>query len=135
MFRSLQLMTEDENNTGESREGAAVDSVPLVDLAVQHAAVADEVAEGWRQVLAKTSFIAGPQVAAFEAEYAAFTGVRHCVGVANGTDAIEIALRALVSAPATSVSSPLTRSSRPPRPSTGRAPSQCSPTAPMTVRT
>ena len=70
-------------------------SVPLVDLAVQHAAVADEVAEGWRQVLAKTSFIAGPQVAAFEAEYAAFTGVRHCVGVANGTDAIEIALRAL----------------------------------------
>jgi dTDP-4-amino-4,6-dideoxygalactose transaminase len=70
-------------------------SVPLVDLAVQHAAVADEVAEGWQQVLAKTSFIAGPQVATFEAEYAAFTGVRHCVGVANGTDAIEIALRAL----------------------------------------
>ena len=70
-------------------------SVPLVDLAVQHAAVADEVAEGWRQVLAKTSFIAGPQVATFEAEYAAFTGARQCVGVANGTDAIEIALRAL----------------------------------------
>jgi dTDP-4-amino-4,6-dideoxygalactose transaminase len=70
-------------------------SVPLVDLAVQHAAVAEEVAEGWRQVLAKTSFIAGPQVAAFESEYAAFTGAQHCVGVANGTDAIEIALRAL----------------------------------------
>jgi dTDP-4-amino-4,6-dideoxygalactose transaminase len=70
-------------------------SVPLVDLAAQHAAVAEEIAEGWRQVLAKTSFIAGPQVAAFESEYAAFIGVRHCVGVANGTDAIEIALRAL----------------------------------------
>ena len=70
-------------------------SVPLVDLAAQHAAVAEEVAEGWRQVLAKTSFIAGPQVAAFESEYAAFTGARHCVGTANGTDAIEIALRAL----------------------------------------
>src|SRR5215472_12136437 len=70
-------------------------SVPLVDLAAQHAAVADEIAEGWRQVLAKTSFIAGPQVAAFESEYAAFTGARHCVGVANGTDAIEIALRGL----------------------------------------
>jgi dTDP-4-amino-4,6-dideoxygalactose transaminase len=69
--------------------------IPLVDLAAQHAAVADEIAEGWRQVLAKTSFIAGPQVAAFESEYAAFTGARHCVGVANGTDAIEIALRAL----------------------------------------
>jgi dTDP-4-amino-4,6-dideoxygalactose transaminase len=70
-------------------------SVPLVDLAAQHAAVAEEVAEGWRQVVAKTAFIAGPQVAAFESEYAAFIGVRHCVGVANGTDAIEIALRAL----------------------------------------
>src|SRR5215470_5693847 len=70
-------------------------SVPLVDLAAQHAAVAEEVAEGWRQVLAKTSFIAGPQVATFESEYAAFTGAQHCVGVANGTDAIEIALRAL----------------------------------------
>jgi dTDP-4-amino-4,6-dideoxygalactose transaminase len=62
---------------------------------VQHAAVAEEIAEGWGQVLAKTSFIAGPQVTAFESEYAAFCGVRHCVGVANGTDAIELALRAL----------------------------------------
>jgi dTDP-4-amino-4,6-dideoxygalactose transaminase len=72
-----------------------VTSIPLVDLAAQHAAVAEEVAEGWRQVLARTSFIAGPQVAAFESEYAAFIGTRHCVGVGNGTDAIEIALRAL----------------------------------------
>jgi dTDP-4-amino-4,6-dideoxygalactose transaminase len=69
--------------------------VPLVDLAAQHAAVADEVAEGWREVLAKTAFIGGPQVAAFERDYAAFVGVAHCVGTANGTDAIEIALRAL----------------------------------------
>lgn len=70
-------------------------SIPLVDLAAQHAAVAEEIAQGWREVLARTAFIAGPQVAAFESEYAAFTGTRHCVGVANGTDAIEIALRAL----------------------------------------
>jgi dTDP-4-amino-4,6-dideoxygalactose transaminase len=72
-----------------------VTSIPLVDLAAQHAAVAGEIAEGWRQVLAQTSFIAGPQVAVFESGYAAFTGTRHCAGVANGTDAIEIALRAL----------------------------------------
>jgi dTDP-4-amino-4,6-dideoxygalactose transaminase len=72
-----------------------VTSIPLVDLSAQHAAVADEVAEGWRDVLARTAFIGGPQVARFETEYAAFVGVPHCVGVANGTDAIEIALRAL----------------------------------------
>ncbi|PPK64510.1 DegT/DnrJ/EryC1/StrS family aminotransferase [Actinokineospora auranticolor] len=69
--------------------------IPLVDLAAQHAAVADEVAEGWAQVLAKTAFVGGPQVAAFEAEYAAFAGVANCVGVGNGTDALELALRAL----------------------------------------
>jgi dTDP-4-amino-4,6-dideoxygalactose transaminase len=71
-----------------------VASIPLVDLAAPHAAVAEEIAEGWRQVLARTSFIGGPQVAAFESEYATFVGTRHCVGMANGTDAIEIALRA-----------------------------------------
>ncbi len=70
-------------------------SIPLVDLAAQHAAVAEEVAEGWRQLLARSTFIGGPQVAAFESEYAAFIGTRHCVGMANGTDALEIALRAL----------------------------------------
>ena len=69
--------------------------VPLVNLAAQHAAVAEEVAAGWAQVLARTAFIGGPQVAAFEAEYATFIGTGHCVGAANGTDAIEIALRGL----------------------------------------
>jgi len=72
-----------------------VTSIPLVDLSAQHAAVADEVAEGWREVLTRTAFIGGPQVAAFEREYAEFIGVPHCVAMANGTDAIEIALRAL----------------------------------------
>lgn len=70
-------------------------SIPLVDLTAQHAAVADEVAAGWQDVVARTAFIGGPQVAAFEREYAKFINVPHCVGVANGTDAIEIALRAL----------------------------------------
>jgi len=72
-----------------------VSTIPLVDLAAQHAAVAAEVTEGWRDVLARTAFVNGPQVTAFEQEYAAFAAARHCVGVANGTDAIEIALRAL----------------------------------------
>jgi dTDP-4-amino-4,6-dideoxygalactose transaminase len=71
-----------------------VSAVPLVDLAAQHRAVADEVTEGWREVLARCAFIGGPQVAAFEREFAEFIGTRHCIGMANGTDAIEIALRA-----------------------------------------
>jgi dTDP-4-amino-4,6-dideoxygalactose transaminase len=39
-------------------------------------------------------FTDGPDVAAFEAEFAAFSGARHAVGVASGTDALELALRA-----------------------------------------
>lgn len=70
-------------------------SIPFVDLGSQHAAVAEEVAAGWQEVLARTAFIGGPQVAAFEREYAEFAGAAHCVSVGNGTDAIEIALRAL----------------------------------------
>ena len=70
-------------------------NIPLVDLGAQHAQVAEEVAEGWAQVLARTAFVGGPQVTEFEEAYAAYIGVAHCVGVANGTDAIELALRAL----------------------------------------
>ncbi|MGM1061220.1 DegT/DnrJ/EryC1/StrS family aminotransferase [Saccharothrix sp. Mg75] len=69
--------------------------IPLVDLGAQHEQVADEVAEGWAEVLRTTAFIGGRQVAAFEAEFAAYQGVAHCVGVGNGTDALELALRAL----------------------------------------
>ncbi len=73
--------------------------IPLVDLAAQHAAIADDVTRGWHEVLASTAFIGGPQVRAFEREFAAFTGAGECVAVANGTDAIEIALRAVGAGP------------------------------------
>ncbi|MEX5631252.1 DegT/DnrJ/EryC1/StrS family aminotransferase [Parafrankia sp. FMc2] len=71
------------------------DTIPFVDLAAAHRGVEDEVAAGFAQVLATTSFIGGAPVAEFEREFAAFSGRRHCVGVGNGTDAIELALRAL----------------------------------------
>ena len=69
--------------------------IPLVDLKAAHAEIADEVAAGFERVLATTGFVGGPEVAAFEDEYARFSGVQHCVGVANGTDALELALRAV----------------------------------------
>ena len=68
--------------------------IPLVDLAAAHAEIADEVDAGFDRVFATTGFVGGPEVAAFEQEYAAFSGVRHCVGVGNGTDALELALLA-----------------------------------------
>jgi dTDP-4-amino-4,6-dideoxygalactose transaminase len=73
--------------------------IPPVDLAIQHAEIADEVEAGWAAVLAKTAFINGPQVGEFEQAYATFSGVEHCVGVGNGTDALEYALRAVGAGP------------------------------------
>jgi dTDP-4-amino-4,6-dideoxygalactose transaminase len=69
--------------------------IPLVDLSLQHEAIAAEVSAGWQEVVAGASFILGPQVERFEARFAAFCGVEHCIGVGNGTDALELALRAL----------------------------------------
>ncbi|WP_101523657.1 DegT/DnrJ/EryC1/StrS family aminotransferase [Nocardioides houyundeii] len=68
-------------------------SVPFVDLGSQHAEIADEVRAGVEDLFARTGFVGGPEVSRFEEEYAAFLGAGHCVGVANGTDALELALR------------------------------------------
>src|SRR5437763_45147 len=68
--------------------------VPLVDLRAAHAEVADEVDLGFKRVLEAAAFVGGEEVRAFEGEYAAFCGLPHCLGVANGTDALALALRA-----------------------------------------
>jgi len=73
--------------------------VPFLDLAAQQAEVAAEVLPVWRGVLESAGFIGGEHVDAFERDYADYIGVRFCIGVANGTDAIELALRAAAIAP------------------------------------
>jgi len=69
-------------------------SVPFLDLAAQQAEIADEILPVLTLQLATAAFIGGPEVAAFEEEYARYIGVRHVVGVSNGTDALELAFRA-----------------------------------------
>ncbi|MCW2540873.1 MAG: erythromycin biosynthesis sensory transduction protein eryC1 [Frankiales bacterium] len=82
------------------------ENIPLVDLGLQHRRVADEVREGFDRVLANTSFILGPEAETFERAYAEYCGVAHCVGVGNGTDAIELALRACDIGPGDEVIAP-----------------------------
>src|SRR4051812_40569157 len=55
----------------------------------------DRLTEAIARVARSGTYVLGPEVEAFEAEFAAYLGVRHCIGVANGTDALTIALRAL----------------------------------------
>ena len=68
--------------------------IPLVDLGLQRDQVAAEVERGFAEVLASGAYVGGPQVTACELEYASLLGVEFCIGVGNGTDAIELALRA-----------------------------------------
>ena len=70
-------------------------AIPLVDVKAQYEPLLGELQERIGEVLASGRFILGPEVRAFEHEAADFLGVRDAVGVANGTDAIELALRAL----------------------------------------
>jgi dTDP-4-amino-4,6-dideoxygalactose transaminase len=69
--------------------------VPLFDTDTPRAALRGELAAAMARVLDSGRYILGPEVAAFEREFAAYTGAAHAVGVANGTDALTIALRAL----------------------------------------
>lgn len=55
----------------------------------------DKLAERLATVAESGKYILGPEVSAFEEEFAAYLGVRHCIGVGNGTDALTIALRAV----------------------------------------
>jgi dTDP-4-amino-4,6-dideoxygalactose transaminase len=71
-----------------------VTQIPLVDLKIQHRQIAEEVSQGFARVMEDTSFILGKEVGEFEQQFALFTGVKHCIGVANGTDAIELIVRA-----------------------------------------
>lgn len=80
--------------------------IPLVDLGIQRDRIAAEVADGFARVLERTAFIGGPDVTAFEGEYAAHEGRAHCVGLANGTDALELALRAVGIGPGDAVAVP-----------------------------
>jgi len=68
--------------------------VPFVDLRAQHAPLAHDLDLAIRGVVDRGDFILGAAVERFEAEYAAFIGTRHAIGVGTGFDAIELALRA-----------------------------------------
>src|ERR1700716_825360 len=74
-------------------------SVPLFDTDTTLAPVRQALQSRVAEVIERGVYILGPEVAAFERELADYLGVRHVIGVANGTDAITIALRALGVAP------------------------------------
>jgi dTDP-4-amino-4,6-dideoxygalactose transaminase len=74
---------------------ARVMNVPLIDLHAQYLSIKSEIDGVIADVIAKSAFVRGPHVEAFEENFASAMGVSHCVSCANGTDALYIAMRAL----------------------------------------
>lgn len=68
--------------------------VPFLDLAAAQAELREGLDAAWNRVRDSGWFIAGRELAAFEEEFARYVGARHCVGVANGLDALILLLRA-----------------------------------------
>jgi len=69
--------------------------IPQADLFAQHDGLRSEIDAAIRRVIDTSAFIRGPEVAAFEKEFAAYCELPHVVGVGNGTDALALALRVL----------------------------------------
>lgn len=70
------------------------DPVPFLDLVTPHRELEEEFVEAFRAAVRSAGFVGGPQLEAFEKEFAEFCGAKYCVGVANGTDADRFALMA-----------------------------------------
>jgi len=70
-------------------------AVPFVDLGRGHGALAEELRSAFDRVLRASAFVLGEEVEAFEEEFARYCGATHCVGVASGTVALELAVRAM----------------------------------------
>lgn len=69
--------------------------VKFLDLVAQYESIKDDVDAAIARVIGNAAFIGSPDLKSFESEFAAFQQAEHCIGVANGTDAIEIAIEAL----------------------------------------
>ena len=70
-------------------------NVPFLDLGAMHDPLRSAFDQVWSDVVDRTAFIGGDQAEQFEQAWAQYCGVDHAVGVANGTDSIELILRAL----------------------------------------
>lgn len=80
--------------------------IEFIDLKTQQARLKQRITAGIERVLAQGQYILGPEVAELEDKLAAFVGVGHCISVANGTDALQIALMAMGVGPGDEVITP-----------------------------
>ena len=79
----------------QARSGGEDDMIPFLDMKSVYAELKPELDAAYARVMESGWFVLGKEVEAFEAEYAAFCGTTHCVGLANGLEALELVLARL----------------------------------------
>jgi dTDP-4-amino-4,6-dideoxygalactose transaminase len=72
-----------------------VTEVPFLDVGATYRELKEEVTEAVARVLGSGVYLLGPELDAFQREFAAYVGVKHCIGVASGIDALHLAMRAM----------------------------------------
>jgi UDP-2-acetamido-2-deoxy-ribo-hexuluronate aminotransferase len=80
--------------------------IEFIDLKAQQARIKDQIDAAIQRVLAHGQYILGPEVSELEEKLVAYTGAKYCISVANGTDALQIALMALNIGPGDEVITP-----------------------------
>ena len=70
-------------------------TIPFVDLKAQYNSIKEEMDTAIHAVIDNTAFVAGHYASLFEQQFADFIGVKHCIGCANGTDSLEMLLKAM----------------------------------------
>lgn len=74
--------------------GPTLTMIPFLDVRAGHDELKERLDGAWRRVMHSGKYVLGPEVEAFEGEWAAYCGAKHCVGLANGLDALTLCLRA-----------------------------------------
>jgi len=87
------IITETTRNTEQLSKGSG--QVPFLDLRAATRELREEIDAAIARVVDSGSFLLGKELEAFEGEFAKYVGVRHCIGVGNGLDALHLSLRAL----------------------------------------
>jgi len=101
VVRVLQAIQESVKKGGEkvmvpshnSFKVSPTSNIPLVDLKANYLRIKDEVWAGMHDVVEKTAFVLGPHVKKFEDEFAAWCGMKYCLGLNSGTDALYLAVK------------------------------------------
>ena len=86
------MKTIDEISAATTTTTVRRQTIPMADLKLQYHRLREEILRELAEVAESCAFVLGPKVAAFEERFAAYCGVRHCVGVNSGTSALHLAL-------------------------------------------